>query len=299
MSLPNFFIVGAAKAGTTALHYYLKQHPHICMSAQKEPKFFAFEGQQAKFNGPGGDQFSRSIITDLEEYQQQFRVASTETAIGEASPWYLYSDQAAKNIYRRLPDAKLIVVLRNPVDRAFSSYLHVVSDGREYLSFEEGLRAEEERIAAGWEFIWHYRRAGFYAEQISHFLNFFPREQMRFYLYDDLYADSTSLLKDIYEFLEVDHSFMADTSVRPNSTGVPKNKMLTQLLFRPNPLKTVARALLPQDLKYSISQRLRTKSLLKPQVANDTRRELLSDYREDILALQGLIDRDLSLWIEE
>ncbi len=86
MPLPNFLIIGAAKAGTTALHYYLKQHPQICMSARKDTKFLAFEGQQVEFNGPNGEQFSRSIVTNLEDYEEQFKSASVETAIGEASP---------------------------------------------------------------------------------------------------------------------------------------------------------------------------------------------------------------------
>lgn len=296
MMLPNFLIIGAAKSGTTALYHYLRQHPQVYMSPQKETNFFAFEGQKARFNGPGDEDTSNAVITTLDAYEEQFADVSDEVAVGEASPWYLYSERAAENIHRRVPDAKLIAVLRNPVDRAFSSYLHVVRHDRENLSFEEGLLAEEERIARGWELVWHYRRAGLYAEQIERFLRLFDREQMRFYLYDDLKKDSDAFLVQVYEFLGVDPSFVADTSLRPNATGVPKNRLVQRLMFQPNPLKTVARAVLPDQIRYDLSQRLGQLSVVKPTLGDDTRRKLLREFKDDILALQDVTGLDLSVW---
>lgn len=299
MILPNFLIIGAAKAGTTALYHYLKQHPQVYMSPNKETNFFAFEGQEPGFSGPGDEEISRSAVVTLEAYEEQFKAVSGEVAIGEASPWYLYSSRAAKNIRRHIPEAKIIAVLRNPVDRAFSSYLHVIRDGRETLGFEEGLHAEEERITQGWEFIWHYRRAGFYATQVERFLDLFPREQVRFYLYDDLLTDSTLFLRDVYEFLGVDTSSVVDTSLKPNATGVPKNWLLGQLLLRPNPLKSTAKLLIPKQLRYNMGQRINQRLLEKPSLSEETRWKLLGHYRDDILALQNLIERDLSAWIRE
>jgi hypothetical protein len=106
--LTNVLIIGAAKSGTAALHHYLKQLPQIYMSSQKEPHFFAFEGQEVRFRGPGDVQMSESTITTLKEYEEQFWGVSDEIAVGEASPWYLYSTQAAENIARHIPEAKLI-----------------------------------------------------------------------------------------------------------------------------------------------------------------------------------------------
>jgi hypothetical protein len=297
MTLPNFLIVGAAKSGTTALYHYLGQHPQVYLAPQKETNFFAFEGQEVWFRGPGDEQTSESTIRTLEDYEMQFRAVTDEVAIGEASPWYLYSARSAANIHRRLPDAKLIVVLRNPADRAFSSYLHVIRDGRELLSFEEGLLAEEKRIAQGWEYIWHYRRAGFYAEQAKRFLDLFTREQMRFYLYDDFLTDPGAFLVELYKFLDVDPDFAADTSLKPNVTGIPKNRLLGRLLFQRNLLKTTIQALIPRRLRYELSQRLAKRLLSKPSLSLTTRQELLSGYEEDIRTLQGLIERDLSTWM--
>jgi hypothetical protein len=296
LTLPNFLIVGAAKAGTTALYHYLKQHPQVYMSPEKETNFFAFEGQEVAFSGPGDEKISASAITTLKAYARQFEAASTEVALGEASPWYLYSLRAAENIRRHVPRAKLIVVLRNPVDRAFSSYLHVVRDGREDLSFEEGLLAEEGRAERNWEFIWHYQRAGFYAAQVERFLRLFPREQMRFCLYDDLLSDPTGFLRDIYGFLGVDTSSVVDTSFRPNATGVPRNRFLGRVLVQPNLLRSAVKLVTPKRVRYNVSQRINQRLLSKPSLDHETRLMLLRSYREDISKLEGLVDKDLSAW---
>lgn len=296
MTLPNFLVIGAAKSGTTALYHYLKQHPHVYMSPQKETNFFAFEGQRVSFRGPGDGVISDSIVTTLASYEDQFQDVSNESAIGEASPWYLYSTDAAANIHRRIPDAKLIAVLRNPVDRAFSSYLHVIRHGRENLSFEEGLLAEEERIAQGWEPIWHYQRVGFYADQVKNYIDLFGREQTRIYLYDDFLKDLYGTLTEIYEFLGVDPGFVADTTVKPNVTGVSRSRLLGRLVFQPNPLKSTARILVPKQLRYELSQKLGQRLLVKPSLGAAVRENLSRRFRRDILDLQDLIGRDLSAW---
>ncbi|QIN85266.1 sulfotransferase [Rubrobacter tropicus] len=297
MTLPNFLVVGAAKSGTTALYHYLKQHPQVYMGPTKETNFFAFEGQNIHFKGPGDEKISETAITDLEAYKEQFAGVCGEGAIGEASPWYLYSARSAENIHRHIPDAKLIIVLRNPAERAFSSYLHVARDGREHLTFKEGLLAEEERIEQGWEFIWHYQRTGFYAAQVGRFFDVFPREQVRVYLYDDLLANPMGFLKDIYVFLGVDPDFVVDTSLRPNATGIPKNRLLGKLLLQPNPLRSAMKALVPGEVRYGLSQRLNQRLLEKPRPDRETYAELLQSYKKDIRALQDLIGRDLSVWI--
>jgi hypothetical protein len=296
MPLPNFLILGSAKCGTTALHHYLRQHPQVYMPSHKESNFFMFEGEGFRFNGPLDFEFE---VTTLEAYEKRFHPEPEEVAIGEASPWYLYSPRAAENIHHRIPEAKLIAVLRNPADRAFSSYLHVVREGRENLSFEEGLLAEEERIARGWEFIWHYRRAGFYTAQIERYLGLFPRERMRIYLYDDLLEDPARLMKDIYEFLGVDAEYAVDTSTRYNATGVPKNRLLGKLLLHQHPLKPVARRLLPEPLRCRLSELVNNRLLEKPSPDAEVYAGLKRGYKAEVLALQGLIGRDLSAWLWE
>ncbi|MGL6339568.1 MAG: sulfotransferase family protein, partial [Waterburya sp.] len=141
--MPNFLIIGAAKAGTTALHEYLQQHPQIYLTPTKETNFFAFEGEIINFQGTGDEALKDFSITDLNTYQAEFEQVTQELAIGEACPSYLYYPQAATRIKQYIPDARLIVILRNPVERAYANFLHIVRDDREtHRDFALALQAE-------------------------------------------------------------------------------------------------------------------------------------------------------------
>src|SRR5580765_3646808 len=121
MTLPNFLIIGAGKSGTTALYEYLKQHPQVYMSPVKEPRFFAFEGESVNFGGPWGERLNPEVMAfnSIASYSALFEDVEDETAIGEASPIYLWAAKAAARIHRRVPDARLIAILRDPVERAY------------------------------------------------------------------------------------------------------------------------------------------------------------------------------------
>ena len=235
MPLPNFLIIGAAKAGTTSLYYYLRQHPQVYMSPIKEPRFFALEGEILNFKGPAQG-INQTSITSLDEYFHLFAGVTDEIAIGEASTLYLHSQRALEGIKRYLPNAKLIVILRNPIERAYSSYLHLVRDGYEALSFEQALQAEEFRIQQKWQPLWYYSKRSFYYEAIKNYLDIFEHCQIKIYLYEDLAADSKYIFKDICGFLDIDDSFKPDTSIK-NSSGIPKNKFLQRILISDNPAK--------------------------------------------------------------
>src|SRR5437867_4308222 len=120
--LPTFLVIGAARSGTTALYLYLRQHPNVFMSRDKETNFFAFEGEALDFRGPGAEFVNNSVVT-LNAYLRLFADAPENAAIGEASPLYLYSLHAAERIHARLPDVRLIAILRNPIEQAYSHYL--------------------------------------------------------------------------------------------------------------------------------------------------------------------------------
>lgn len=151
MTLPNFLVIGAHKAGTTALYNYLKQHPQVYMSPAKEPRFFALEGKNLKFLGPKKDPGNRCRFTTLEAYRELFQGVSSEVAIGEASTLYLYSQEAPKRIQHYIPDAKLIAILRNPIKRAYSNFVHAMQDDREVLTvlFRHFRRKKTVYVAAG------------------------------------------------------------------------------------------------------------------------------------------------------
>ncbi len=179
MTLPNFLIIGAAKSGTTSLYRYLEQHPQIYVNG-KEPGFFAYEGQTVQLGGPEDqERFNRRVVTDLNAYEALFDGISTELAYGESSVAYLYIENTAHRIKQHVPDMRLIAILRDPVDRAFSSYLHLRRDGREPIAnFTLALQEENKRIQANWDYLWRYVQMGFYHKQLKPYFDLFGSSQI-------------------------------------------------------------------------------------------------------------------------
>ncbi len=290
MIKPNFLIVGAAKSGTISLYYYLNQHPEICLP-MKESFFFT-------------SQFFPSEFNSVNEYFQAFEKCKGAKRFGESGTSYLYYYEASiSKIKELLGDIKIIAILRNPVDRAYSNYTHYVRDGGEDLSFEDSLNAEESRIAEGRHFMYHYKRMGLYASQIAAYQQAFS--EVKVVLYDDLLNNAEGLMHELYEFLDVDASFAADTQTRFNASGKPKRewaqKIFHYLLFEPSwfkkLLKPIYRPIEPQIAK--ILHRLMQKNLQpKEAISPEFRKILIEFFRKDILRLQKLIGRDLSMWLE-
>ena len=298
MKMPNFFIIGSAKAGTSSLYHYLKQHPQIYMSPVKEPRFFAFEGEEPVFCGPSTNHDRKFAVNTLEEYRQLFEGVTDEIAIGEASPVYMHIPKAAQRIKQYVPEAKIIAILRHPAERAFSAFSHLVREGYETLSFEEALQQERERIERQWIPLFYYEELGFYHRQLQHYFELFEREQIRIYLYEELAANSSQVVGDIYEFLGVDSNFEPNLSQRKNVSGIPKSRFLYDLFTKDNAIKSVFKPLLSNQIRRKFYNIVTTKTLKpKPKLATATKSNLIQIYREDILRLQDLIDRDLSPWL--
>lgn len=297
MVMPNFLIIGSAKGGTTSLYYYLNQHPQVYMSSVKEPRFFALEGEELNYQNPDKG-INETSITDLDSYRLLFSRVNDEIAIGEASPLYLYSQKAAERIKHYIPDAKLIVILRDPAERAYSCYMHLVREGFETLSFADSLKEEANRIRNNWAHLWHYRQAGYYYVQLKNYYDMFNHNQIRVYLYEDLDQDSTAVIQDVYSFLNVDDTFVPDLT-RMNVSGKPKIQVLQTLLGTGNPVRSVLKNILPETFRKGVAQQIRSWNLeRKHSMPLDDRRQLVSAYRDDILKLQDLLQRDLSAWLK-
>jgi hypothetical protein len=291
MTMPNFLIVGAMKSGTTALYYYLEQHPDVYMSPVKEPNFFS----QGPENAAGA-------VTHIGAYRDLFGGVSGETAIGEASHSYLYEPRAAAEIKRFIPGAKLIAILRNPVDRAYSHFLHMVRNGTEPLDdFAQALQEDEVRVHSERTFQ-DYIGRGLYYNQLKRYFGTFPREQVRVYLYEDLSGAPISTVQDAFRFLEVDDSFVPDVSLQRNVSGYPKYNTLDRVLRSQSRVKHALKIYLPARLRWRLSQAfddLKTRNLVEPPpIQPEVRRQLIEVYREDVLKVQELIHRDLSGWLE-
>ena len=297
MIIPNFLIIGAGKSGTSSLYYYLKQHPQIYMSSLKEPKFFAFEGDELDFKGPATESVKRFSVTTLEEYRKLFEDVTNELAVGEASPIYMYSPKAALKIKQYIPKVKIIAILRQPAERAFSAFSHLVREGYETLSFEEALQQEQKRIDNKWNPLFYYQDSGFYYSQLKMYFELFEREQIKVYLYEDLRTDTSALLQNIFDFLNVERNFQPDLT-KKNVSGIPKSRFVYDLFTKDNIVKTAFKPLFSNRVRRTIYDTITTKTLNpKPEMLLDTKLDLTRIYKQDILQLQELIDRDLSNWL--
>ena len=306
-NLPTFFIFGATKSGTSSLYFYLKQHPDVFMSSVKEPHFYGFEpGSSVREVRNGALRENSYVITDEAEYRRLFRDAKNERALGEASVMYLYLDGAAERLRAEVPDARLVAVLRNPVERAYSAYLHLIREEDEPCpSFIAALDAEPARIKAGWAPLYHYQNMGFYARQLRRFYAQFPAEQFKIFLYEDLEREPERVIREIYSFIGVDPGFRPDVSVRHNISGVPQNPLAHEayrFLKRSGPMKDVVKRFLPEPLrsrtKRRLLARLEANNLRKPPLSAEARARLIAAYREDVGELQKLLGRDLSSWLQ-
>lgn len=300
MKIPNFLIIGAAKAGTTSLYYYLKQHPDIYMSELKEPHFFSFEGETLRFRRAGNqpDPINQMAITDWASYCALFEGVTTEKRIGEASPSYLHTPKAAAGIKARIPDVKLIAILRHPAERAYSGflgqYLNGVQKGVPYLSnFADAVHSEEKFERENWTPIFFYKKLGFYYEQLQHYYGLFQREQIHICFNEDLQRQPTETLRGIFRFLEIDDTFVPDTSMKAGTSGVPKNQFLYRFLKQKS-VKSILKPLIPKGF----GQKFEKAMLNKPKLSPDMRQELIGVYHDDILKLQDLLQKDLSAWLQ-
>ena len=301
MPLPNFLIIGAPKAGTTTLHEMLRQHPQVFVSTVKEPHYLAFPDRRLDFRGPGADLAMRHfLISEGGRYRRLFEGSEGNKAVGEASTGYLFLPEAADQIAERLPGVRLIAILRDPVQRAYSQYLHYRRDGMEPLSdFLEACENEPARIRDGWLPGWRYTSAGFYHRHLSRFYQRFEPEQVRVYLYEDLKNDPLGVVRSICRFLEVDPSFRPDLSLRMNVSGMPRHRRIHQFLRAPHPLKDMLKPLVPAERRRRWTNTLRRWNLNRaPSLPIEDRTQLIEWFREDVERLQDMLGRDLSHWLQ-
>lgn len=298
VAYPDFFIVGAAKAGTTSLYRYLDQHPEVYMSPLKEPNWFS------RVYAPG----RVSSVTSESEYLGLFEGRDGEPVAGEASPSYLWDEKAPGRIKQAVPGARIVAILRNPVERALSDYAQAVRWEGETLplldALKQGYRAEPKVYGVTRLYV----DLGFYARQVERYLDAFGKERVRIFLYEDLEKDPRGLLGSVLEFLGVDPEYAdsVETGVRYNRHSKPREDLLgraaegvlSSQAFKSPQFRALRARLIPDaGLRFRIRQSLRFKEVAKPQMDLASRRFLMDLYAEDIRELQGLIGRDLEHWL--
>ena len=313
MSEPNFFMLGVPKAGTTSLYHYLRQHPQVYMSPVKEPAFFAAEDLDSgryyvrpmvvrdrralePFLSRAVPADAMPLVLDWDAYLELFRGARDQPAIGEASVgYYFHLPSVARSINARVPDARLIVVLRDVADRLFRIY-----SGGQWRNVNLTFRGWLESALDGGDAYAHLRGAievGRYASHLQRWLDVFPRGQLKIVLFEDYRANAAAVVADIFAFLGVAPGAAIDTSRRHNEALAPRVSWLRS--GRGGTLNTaagLALSRLPPALRQVLGA-LYYRRL--PDVAMDPadRRLVIDHYRDEIVRTAELIGRDLSAWL--
>ena len=292
MTLPNFVVVGAAKAGTTALYWYLAEHPAVFMSAVKETNFFAYNLDAAGRLLYGDPDVHRFPVRTQEEYEELFREVGGATAIGEASPLYLESPQAPARIRALLPGVRIIASLRHPVDRAYSDYLMYLR--RRGRAFDPDRELSASAAWAQPDSRW--MQVSRYHGQLERYFQVFAREQIHVLLFDDIRQNALGATQAVYRFLDIDPTFAPDMDTPHAPGGVPASPKLEGFLAR-SPLTSALRTWVPTRAANWV-RRLRARTLRKaPSLPPAVRSQVTAGFREDILRTSELIGRNLDHWL--
>lgn len=298
---PNLFIVGAAKAGTTSLHAILDQHPNVFMSPVKEPNFFSkdilienfdseFRKKYTNLNYKRDDEgkiipMHQLYIRDVKNYFDLFdKVKDEHKIIGEASVSYLYSRSAAAEIYNYNENAKIIIVLRNPVERAFSHYLMDLKVGRvkPQKNFF-ALALQDYQNTGYWGSNPLYLELGLYYEQVKRYMSLFPRENIFIVSYADFKANNARVIDQICEFLEIS-PIKLSTFKNENSAKIPRNK-IASFIIRSNYIKTLTKAIISPEIINKLKGKLLSSHNLPSLSVEDTWR-MDEFYKEDLVKLK-------------
>jgi Sulfotransferase domain len=292
---PDLFIVGGFKAGTTALYEYLRAHPEIFMSVPKEPMYF------------GQDLTPRYRRMTEDEYLGLFKDARPDQHAGEASPWYLYSKSAPTEIHDFDPRARVIIMLRNPIDVMYSQHSQLVFNQREDLTdFAQALAAEDDRMAghrlpasAIRPEALYYRHSVSYPGQVARYIDVFGRDRIHFIVFDDLVADPPAVYRATLEFLGVDPTFEVDLSVY-NPNKKPRSGAMQKLIFAPHgPMKRVMGRLRSVPVMHRVRDALVNANSTKAErkkMDPELRRLLTDEFTPQVAELGAVIGRDLSAW---
>lgn len=304
MALPDFFLIGAPKAGTTALHAALAQHPQLYLSPVKEPKFYLCDGRpppRSRHRGPGDAHSAREWVWRRSTYEALFDAAPAGLLRGESTPFYLYDRAAHARIRADVPNAKLLVVIRDPVDRAYSNWMHLRSDGLEPMAdFEAAWAAEDSRLAAGWAPFWHYRRLGLYGAQLRDLMTCFSSKQVHVLRYRDLAETPGEALDAVCAFLGVSTGVIAGAERANSHAYVPSSRRSTALARTLRAGATLG-ALAPPQVWRRISRpllaSLQREGARRPVLDADLRLRLVEAYREDNALLGELTGRSFADWL--
>ena len=276
MTLPNFIIVGAMKAGTTTLANMLSEHPQI----------FIPNNEVHYFNR------DEHFLQGINWYQKQFQEASQETVIGEKTPTYSYLPKVPERIYQEFPTIKLIWLFREPVSRTYSNYWHAVRARKEHLSFEQAIEKESERIKSN--LMYGYVKRSIYVEQVKRYLEFFPKENMHFIVMEELLSNPRSVLEKSLLFLDVD----TDKEIPLSHQNKTSSSSQIQIDRFPWITKKLHHYFPKSDwlFLHKLNSKLNAKSITPHPIKPETQKQLKEHFKPFNNELSAIIEKDLSIW---
>ena len=299
---PDFFLIGAPKAGTSALHSALSQHPGLFLSRIKEPKYYMCgDSPPPAYRGPGDAHSNLEWVWQRERYLDLFQPAPDGVLSGESTPFYLYNRDARRRLASDAPEAKLIAVLRDPVDRAYSNWMHLWMDGLEpERNIVEAVRREQRRIDAGWAPFWHYQGLGMYGRQVADLYDQFPEQQILILRYKQLVDSPTAVLDRVFRFLGVEPAHV-ESIPRDNSRVFVRDGARTRAIgtmirvgaaagkhFPPHVWRSLSRPLIAQLHKGGDPAR--------PRLTPAQRDALLAPHLPDIELLEKVTGESFEDW---
>ncbi|MEE9493927.1 MAG: sulfotransferase [Gammaproteobacteria bacterium] len=302
---PDFIIAGAAKSGTTALHYMLDQHPNIFMSGIKETNYFVYGYEHSRHwrdhSGlrPLENQPEDDITDSPEKYRKLFSAATKGQLLGESSPLYLLNNTVPQRILEHNPETKIILILRNPVEVAFANFVHQVRDSTESIGLADVNRILESE---------HYQKKDLhpfanhlqlpeYSRQLPFYLEAFNQDSITVIIYEEFIKDKRNMLKSLFSFLGVSDHPEINVDKRVNISGMPKNKKLQEAI-QGNPWwKSIAKYAVPKKPRRKVRAMLEAMNTgKKPVITQSLRDELNNRFAKDVTYLESYLGREISVW---
>lgn len=299
MGNSHFLFVGTAKAGTTSIFEYLRQHPEIEIPV-KETFYFLRDVFTAFDLGYPAQRPKAELILDKASFDSLYPEDSTKL-YGEIGTGYLYHYKESIPLIKKTlgEKAKILIILRNPVSRAYSSYMHFVKDVHEKLTFEEAMALEAERKEQKYDFMWMHRDMGLYYQQVKAFLDAFSN--VKILISEEFKGNEQEEMKGILAFLEVNPDIEFNTKKEHNKSGEPKFKSLQKLITQENlvkkTLRPVFRAAFNKEKRAKMRKKVKNINIASyPPMDESTKMELVEFYRQDIDALEALLGKSLKIW---
>ncbi len=314
IKLPTFIVVGANKGGTTSIYHYLKQHPEVYLSPIKEPHFFSKDIDVEQFkkefaqnklqdiekyvSGDMEQEFHAAFVRDASQYRRLFKNVHKEKAIGELSTSYLYSEVAAEEIKKMIPDCKIIICLRNPIERAYSHYrMNLWTGNSNEFDFYKALLEDYQHQPKVWGNAHLYTEIGMYYAQVKRYLDVFGRDNVKIIFSEDLKQSTARVIRELYAFIGVDPDYVPDTSTQYNEVYTPKYKNLTWFLNKSG-IRPIMKRISPKFLKKAFIRLFYKGKSDKGQMSPEARNFLMEKLSPDVQALSALLQKDLTGWLK-